>query len=95
MSALDKGFFCVYNYKVDLDFKVNNGKLAVTRFASDREALVYIANYSSCENESFTLELPAGSRIAASSKEEKINSGKNTFKLAPAEFILIYTELNK
>ena len=79
--------------KVDLEFKVDNKKVAVTRFASDNEALVYIANYSSCESESFTLELPAGSRIAASSKAEKAVGGKNTFKLAPAEFVLIHTPL--
>ena len=79
--------------KVDLEFQVNNSKVAVTRFASDSEALIYIANYSSPETESFELDLPAGSQVAASSKAEKVTAGKNTFKLAPAEFILIHTPL--
>ncbi|MBO5923255.1 MAG: hypothetical protein J6Q81_01950, partial [Lentisphaeria bacterium] len=67
--------------KVDLEFQVNNSKVAVTRFASDSEALIYIANYSSPETESFELDLPAGSQVAASSKAEKVTAGKNTFKL--------------
>ena len=92
-QTLGKYSKLLHEGKVDLDFKVGNNKVAVTRFASNREALIYIANYSSPESESFTLDLPAGSRIAASSKNEKAVSGKNTFKLAPAEFVLIHTPL--
>ncbi|MBE6404351.1 MAG: hypothetical protein E7039_11695 [Lentisphaerae bacterium] len=79
--------------KVDLDFKVNNNKVAVTRFASEKEALIYIANYSSPERESFELNLPAGSVVAASSSAVSVKTGRNSLQLAPAEFVLIYTPL--
>ena len=79
----------------DLEFKINNSKLAASRFASASEALIYVANYSSPETESFEMTLPAGSRIAASSKNLKVQEGKNIFKLAPAEFVLIYTPIKK
>ena len=77
----------------DLQFNISNKKLASTRFASANEALIYVANYSSPETESFELSLPAGSKIAAASRSVKAAAGKNTFKLAPAEFVLIHTPL--
>ena len=92
-QTLGKYTTLMHSGKVDLEFKVNNSKVAVTRFVSDKEALIYIANYSSPEIEEFELVLPAGSRIAASSKAETVVNGKNNFKLAPAEFILIHTPL--
>ena len=81
--------------KVDLDYTVNNKKVAVTRFASDKEALIYIANYSSPETEVFELDLPAGSSVAAASGTVKLNAGKNSLALEPAQFVLIHTPLSK
>ena len=81
--------------KVDLDYTVNNKKVAVTRFASDKEALIYIANYSSPEKEIFELDLPAGSSVAAASGTVKLNAGKNRLALEPAQFVLIHTPLSK
>ena len=57
------------------------------------EALIYIANYSSPERESFELNLPAGSVVAASSSAVSVKTGRNSLQLAPAEFVLIYTPL--
>ena len=83
----------MHSGKVDLNFAVNNDKVAVTRFASGKEALIYIANYSSPETESFKLDLPAGSKVAAASRTVDVKSGKNVLKLAPSEFVLIHTPL--
>ena len=83
----------MHSGKVDLGFAVNNDKVAVTRFASGKEALIYIANYSSPEIESFELDLPAGSKVAAASRTLNVNKGKNVLKLAPSEFVLIHTPL--
>jgi hypothetical protein len=81
--------------KVDLDYAVNNKKVAVTRFASDKEALIYIANYSSPEKEVFELDLPAGSSVASASGAVKLNAGKNRIALEPSQFVLIHTPLSK
>ena len=79
----------------DLSFTLaDNERLAATRFASDKEALLFIANYSSPEIESFALELPPGSKVAASSNPH-CQDGSRRFKLAPTEFVLLHTPLGQ
>lgn len=87
-STLDRYTTLLNNGKPDLNFNCSNAKLAGTKFKSDKESLIYIANYSSPETEEFTLNLSTGSVNAVSGKA--ISAGKQTFKLAPAEFILIH-----
>lgn len=78
----------------DLSFAVDNKNVAVTRFASQKEALFFIANYSSPDTETVTLSLPEGSVVASSSRDVSVRAGANTLKLAPTDFILIHTPLS-
>ena len=95
-----KGFQTLGHYrellntgKPDLSFTLkDNARLAATRFASDKEALIFVANYSSPEVETFALKLPEGSEIAASSKPQDISGN---FKLAPTEYVLLHTAANR
>ncbi len=74
--------------KPDVDFQVDNAKLACSRFADDREALVFIANYSSPEEETFTLNLPK--KAVRLDRAGELAPGKHRLKLGPAEFALYH-----
>lgn len=74
--------------KPDTGFKVDNANLACSRFADDEEALVFIANYSSPDEEAFTLDLP-GNAVRLDRAGE-LSSGKHRLKLGPAEFMLYH-----
>ena len=88
LTTLDKYVELLKNGQPDLTFDCGNKHLAGTRFASDKEELIYIANYSSFETESVTLKI-SGTAVNVSTGE-KIVPGERSFKLAPAEFILIH-----
>ena len=87
-NTLDRYTALLNSGKPDLKFTCFNKNLAATKFRSVDESLIYIANYSSPETENFTIDLPTGAVNAVSGK--KIPAGKQTFKLAPAQFILIH-----
>ena len=76
-----------------MSFGVENKNVAVTRFASKKEALIFIANYSSPDTETVTLSLPEGSTVVSSSRQVSLSAGANALKLAPTDFILIHTPL--
>jgi hypothetical protein len=74
--------------KPDVDFQVDNAKLACSRFADGDKALVFIANYSSPDEEPFTLDLPKGAvRV---DRDGQLPPGKHQLKLGPAEFALYH-----
>ena len=90
LTTLDKYTELLKTGQPDLSFKCGNERLAATRFNSDREELIYVANYSGFETEKFTLDI-FGNAIDVSTGK-KIPAGKHEFKVAPAKFILIYQE---
>ncbi len=74
--------------KPEIDFAVDNPELTCSRFGNDKETLIFVANYSSPNNETFTFELTKGSLRL--DREEKLAAGKQRITLRPAEFILLY-----
>ena len=88
LNTLDKYADLLKNGKPDLTFNCQNDRLAASCFKSDREALIYVANYSGVETEKFTLDI-SGNAINVSTGD-KIPSGKQEFSVAPAKFVLIY-----
>ena len=76
--------------KPDPDYSCGNPALAATRFSAPDEELIYVANYSSPEKESFELDLPAGGVEVRSGK--KLAPGKHRFSLASVEMILIHSK---
>lgn len=74
--------------KPDVDFQVDNPKLACSRFADDRETLVFIANYSSPDVETFTLNPPK--KAERIDRPGELAPGKQQIKLGPAEFALFH-----
>ena len=93
LNTLDKYADLLKNGKPDLSFDCQNERLAASCFKSDREQLIYVANYSGVETEKFTLDI-SGNAINVSTGE-KIPSGKQEFSVAPAKFVLIYQKLEK
>ncbi|MFA6659354.1 MAG: hypothetical protein WCS25_06650, partial [Victivallaceae bacterium] len=73
----------------DISFKLDNAKLASTRFADDQQALIFIANYASPEEESFTLSLPRNA-VRIDKPAKSLPAGKHQLKLGPAEFMLYH-----
>ena len=88
LTTLDKYVELLKNGQPDLTFDCKNKQLAGTRFKSDKEELIYIANYSSFDTENVTLKL-SGTAVNVSTGE-KIAPGEHSFKLGPAKFILIH-----
>lgn len=74
--------------KPDIDFKVGNDHLAVSRFATEDEALLFIANYSSPENETLTLNLPT--QATRLDQPGTLPPGQHRLNLGPAEFMLYH-----
>ncbi len=63
MFYLAKGLHNISSYpelfrsgKPDIGFSVDNPALACSKFSNDRETLIFVANYSSPEDETFTID---------------------------------------